>query len=210
MKLYVVYGSPNCRKTQAVVNFLGLNVEIIGLDFAGGELKKPEFLSINPNAKTPALQDGSFKLWESNAIMQYLCSKTPDNKLFPDDAVVRADIVRWQFWELAHFSRAAGTFLFENVLKPRLMNKQPDAGRLQEAANLFHSFAPVLDQQLESRRFVIGDDITLADFSLGSTLGFAAAASIPWDSFENIQAWYQRLDQMPAWKSCAPPPGIAT
>ncbi len=64
--------------------------------------------------------------------------------------------------------------------------------------------------ELESCRFVIGDDITLADFVLGSTLGFAAAASIPWDSYENIRAWYQRLDQMPARRSCAPPPGIAS
>src|SRR5437879_10284276 len=60
----------------------------------------------SPTGRTPTLVDGDFVLWESNAIMQYVASHAP-NTLWPDDARARADIVRWQSWQLAHWSGEA-------------------------------------------------------------------------------------------------------
>jgi glutathione S-transferase len=81
MKLYHFPRSPNTRKVLAVIVHLGLNTELETVDLLKGEQMKPEFIRLNPNHKTPALQDGDFLLWESNAIMQYLASRKPGSKL---------------------------------------------------------------------------------------------------------------------------------
>ena len=104
MILHTFVGSPNSRKVEAVIDHLGLEVEIVRHDFRGG-LRSPDYLALNPNAKVPTLVDGTFVLWESNAIMQYLADKVGSDSLFPRDPRTRADIVRWQCWELVHFNQ---------------------------------------------------------------------------------------------------------
>ncbi|MEN8800710.1 MAG: glutathione S-transferase family protein, partial [Thiogranum sp.] len=116
MQLHVVVGSGNCRKVQATISSLGIDVDIEYLDFFAGDLSRPEYLALNPNGRVPTLTDGDFTLWESNAIMQYLADTIPANPLFPREPRIRADIVRWQCWELAHFNNAFATVAFETVL----------------------------------------------------------------------------------------------
>lgn len=97
MKLYGFPPSPNTRKVQAVAAHIDVPLEFEFVDITKGKQRAPEFLAINPNGRTPVLVDGQFKLWESNAIMQYLAG-TKKNSLWPDDPRTRADISRWQFW----------------------------------------------------------------------------------------------------------------
>ena len=127
MNLYYVVGSPNCRKVHAVINHLELVVDMEYCDFFNGELCTPRYLAINPNGMVPALRDGDLTLWESNAIMQYLADGVAGNGLLPNDRRARADVVRWQNWELAHFNKALGILSFETVAKPNFMNAEPDA-----------------------------------------------------------------------------------
>ena len=100
MKLYAFPPSPNTWKVRAVASYVGVPLELEIVD-----LTKPRsaaYLAINPSGRTPTLVDGNFTLTESNAIMQYIASQKP-NSLWPDDARARADIVRWQCWQLAHW-----------------------------------------------------------------------------------------------------------
>ncbi|WP_253815910.1 glutathione S-transferase family protein [Vibrio coralliilyticus] len=83
MKLYAIVGSPNSRKVLAVINHLGLDIEIEYLDLFSGEHKQPEYVSLNPNAMVPTLVDGDVSLWESNAIIQYLAENSGINDLYP-------------------------------------------------------------------------------------------------------------------------------
>lgn len=199
MNFYTVNGSPNCRKVHAVINYLGLDVNIIELDLLSGDLEKAEFLALNPNGLVPVLEDGDLKLWESNAITQYLASFAPASNLYPADPRLRADIHRWQNWEECHFNRACGGFLFENLLKPLLKIGEPDPAALKEAEQNFKRFAKILEDQLEGRDFMLGKNITIADFSVGSMLIYADAAGIPLASFKNITNWKNRMEAISAW-----------
>lgn len=204
MKLYIFNASPNCRKVMAVVNHLGLELDVKSLVPFSEELRSESYLAINPNAKVPALDDGDFKLWESTAIMQYLASKGSENELFPKDSKKRADIMRWQSWDQAHFGKAMGAMAWENFAKPTFKIGEPDLAVVEQAEVEFHTYAPVLEQQLESRNFVIGENITLADYSLGAILMYAIPGKVPLEPYPNIKAWYQRLEATDAWKKSSP------
>lgn len=101
MKLYGFPPSPNTWQVRAVANYLGVPLEFEVVDLAKGGSRTPAYLAINPTGRTPALVDGELKLWETLAIMQYVAGQKP-NALWPNDARMRADITRWQSWNLAH------------------------------------------------------------------------------------------------------------
>src|SRR5215831_5981656 len=106
MKLYIFPPSPRAIKVVAVANYLELRPEIHALDYFSAEQHSPEFAAINPNRRMPVLDDDGFVLWEANAILQYLAQKKPEAGLWPDTARQQADVLRWLFWEIAHWEDA--------------------------------------------------------------------------------------------------------
>ena len=204
MKLYYVVGSPNSRKVHAVINHLGIKVDIEYLDFFAGELKKPDYLGLNPNGMVPTLRDGDFLLWESNAIMQYLAAKAPPSTLFPKDEKTRVDITRWQCWELAHYNKAFGTLSFETVAKPNFLNAPPDEGVVTWATRELTRYAPTLEAHLKGRNYLVGNDVTLADYSVIHVEAFKEGVPFDWSPFPNINAYYERMRAVPHWAKTAP------
>ena len=203
MKLHSFVGSAHSHKVQAVISHLGLAVEIEYHDFVAGELRRPDYLMLNPNAKVPVLSDGSFTLWESNAIMQYLADKAGDTALFPRDPQIRADIARWQFWELAHFNKAFGTLAFEAVAKPRLGLGPTDGAAVDRARADLARFTPVLERHLTGRRHVVGDSITIADYSLLTFESYRQAVPFDWAPYSNVNAYFDRLGAVEHWTRTA-------
>lgn len=204
MKLYYFPISPNSRRVIAVLHHLGLDCELQVVDLAKGQQMAEDFVKLNPNHMIPTLVDGDFVLWESNAIMQYLCAKVPGNSLLPTDPKALADVNRWQFWQTAHFGRACGVFIFENIIKGALNLGEPDAQELAKGTENFHRFAKVLDEHLVGRDWLVGDHATLADFSVGSFLDLTAIAKYPAEGYQEIARWYAAIEQLPAWQSSAP------
>jgi glutathione S-transferase len=202
MKLYSIHNSNNCRRVNATVQHLGLDIEIV--EQGMGDLKTPEFLANNPNGKVPTLVDGDLKLWESRAMMQYLASTKPGNTLWPNDPKKQANIARWQFWESSHLSRGTAPFAFENLFKKIFMKQDADPAALAAGAKEFHTFAPVLNAQLESNKWITGEELTLADFSVGACFSYAEASGLPWNDYPHIRAWWTRLNEIPAWKNTTP------
>ncbi len=205
MKLYNIVGSPNCRKVLSVINHLQLEVETEYLDFFTGDLGTDAFLAVNPNGKVPALTDGAFTLWESNAIMQYLADQVPGNTLLPNDPQMRADIVRWQCWELAHYNQAFGTIAFESVLKPQFNLGDTNQALVDYAKENLAQFAGVLDKHMANRTYAVGDQLTLADYSLTHIEAFKDALPFNWSGYPNVNAYYDRMRAAPHWASTAPP-----
>ena len=204
MKLYYVVGSPNCRKVHAAINHLGITVDFEYLDILEGEHRQPDYLGINPNGMVPVLRDGDFTLWESNAIMQYLADKVPSNTLFPKDEKTRADIVRWQCWELAHYNKAFGVLSWETVAKPNFMGAEPDLAVANWAKDGLSRFAPVLESHLNGRTYLVGESITLADYSVTHVEMFKEAIPFDWSPYPNINKYYERMRTVPHWAKTAP------
>jgi glutathione S-transferase len=204
MDFYTNPLSPNCRKVDAVAKQLGIPLVYKTIDLVRGENKTPEFLAINPNGKIPALVDGDVNLWESNAIVCYIASKT-ENDLWPKTNA-RYDIMRWQAWELAHFGAAARALAFQRILKPLFGLGKPDPARCEEEERNFKRYAAVLDQALSNKRFLVGDRLTIADFCVGSALTHAEASGLPLAGFDHMKRWAAALDEQPGWSASRPPP----
>ena len=203
MKLYGFPPSPNTRKVLAVAAALEIPLEFALVNLAAGEQRKPEYLALNPSGRTPTLVDGDFVLWESNAIMQYLAGRRP-NALWPEDLKTRADISRWQCWQLAHWHEGTSKLIFQRVIKKLLGLGDPDPAEIQRGEEAFHRDAKVLDGWLATRSFLVGGGPTLADFAVAAYLEYAGPAQFPWDGYANLKAWYARIDALPAWQKSRP------
>lgn len=206
MKFYSFPPSPNVRKVSAVIAHLGIeDIEHKLVNLAKGEHKKPEFLKINPMGALPALADGDgLILWESNAICQYLCERHGDSTLYPSDPKTRADIARWLFWEASAWSRPAEILTHENVRKPMLGIGLPDAARVKQGEEQFRPLARLIDAELAKRPFLVGNHVTLADFVVGGAVTYLERGRFPISEFPNLQAWWTRLNEIPAWKETVP------
>jgi len=192
----------NPRKVCAVARYLKSPVEFVRIDLAKRENKTPEFLAMNPNGKVPVLQDGDKTLWESNAIMCYL-SDAAKADLWPHDER-QIDVMRWLSWNDVHFTRHASVLYFEYVIKPLFGLPAADAKELEEATKHFRNFAGVLNTHLSDRKFLVGDSLTVADFSVAVTLPYADVAHLPLSDFPAVRRWHERLNELPAWREPFP------
>lgn len=205
MKLYVAPPSPNARRALLVREHIGdaLQVEVIHVDLRAGEHKKPWFLEINPNHKIPALTDGDLKLWESNAIVQYLASKAGRTDLWPVEAAAQADVSRWQFYMHTHWNAAINPVVFERALKEMFGMGAPDEGivasKLAETREVF----ALVDAQLAKAGWLAQGRLTLADFALAASLMYARAADLPIAEYPNLSGWFERMEALQAWKKTA-------
>jgi glutathione S-transferase len=117
--------------------------------------------------------------------------------------------VKWQFWDSAHWDPACAIFAFENYVKQLFQRGEPDAGEIARGEEMFARLAPVLDGELQKHRYVAGETLTLADFSLGAMNYIAEHAKFPLESWRGIQRWAADLKSLPSWqKTAADAPAI--
>jgi glutathione S-transferase len=170
------------------------------VDLSKGEHKTPEFLRLNPNGKIPILVDRGFQLWESHAIMQYLADKSPEQDVYPRDVSARADVNVWLFWSAYHFAPAAGLIIRERVSKTIVAGLgAPDPLEIARGEALLPAAALVLDRHLAGKKWIVQDRLTLADFAVAAPLMHTAAAQLPVTEFDNLQAWFARVQSLDAW-----------
>ena len=203
MKLYGFPASPNTWKVRAFAAQVGVPLEFESVNLIKGEQKRPEYLRLSPLGRTPALVDGDFTLTESTAIMQYIGDSKPSD-LWPKDARTRADIMRWQSWQLAHWSKACEPILFERLVKALFNLGPPDEAVIRKAEEAFKVEAGMLDAHLARQSHLVGNRLTLADFSAASYLVYAEQAQLPLEPFRNVRRWLKEVVSLPAWTSTAP------
>ena len=205
MKLYFHPNSGPCRRVLAVAAHLELPLELFPIDFMNEkDANSATMKALDPAERMPLLEDAGFVLSESNAIMQYLTSKKVGNTLYPEDAKGRAEVLRWQCFTLAHVEQATGTIGYENVFKKMFGMGEAVASEVKEATEEFMDHAEVLDAHLKGKKYLVGNTLSIADFSLGAALMYWEPAGIPLPKFKNLHSWYQNLETIPAWKKTTP------
>jgi glutathione S-transferase len=204
--LYTTPLSANGRKVLAVARELGLEPEIKLVNVYAGEGRSPEFRAVHPLGKIPALVEGDFTLWESNAILVYLSEVHGEHRLFSRDPRERADILRWLFWEASLWQPALSTLLAPCVghrLLPAVVSapgREPD----WKSAALVPLLA-LLEDQLATRAFLLGAAPTLADFSVAGMTTYFRYAAFPFAEHPRIRAWCDRLNALASWRASADP-----
>ncbi|CAB5380708.1 unnamed protein product [Rhizophagus irregularis] len=164
--------TPNAIKVSIVLEELEIPYKVRELSFKDEEQKQPWFLKINPNAKVPAITDhsrGNFHVFESGAIMIYLCEHyDPEGKLLPKDPDLRSQVIQWVMFQMGGL------------------------GPMQGQAIHFNS-------ALEGKEYLVGNKFTLADaisFPWVRAHAFSGIESI--DEFLNLKAWVARISARPA------------
>jgi len=204
MKLYNANFSPNALRVRAVANELDIDLEIIDIDVMGGENKKDDFISLNPNAKIPVLKDGDLVLWESRAINTYLASLRPDRGLYPDDPKDRALVDQWSYWQTVHLGPAMQKVAFERFMKSKFGMGEPDEKVITSQMKDVRQFLDVLEKNMVNKEWVAGN-LSVADFALASTFMFRKQADIPLDTTPNVEKWIERLEARQSWQSAVKP-----
>jgi glutathione S-transferase len=200
MKFYNSIG-PNPRLVRMFMAEKGIEMEFEEIDLMGGENRRPPYTDKNPAGEMPALEldDGSV-LAETVAICEYLEEMQPDPPLLGVDAESRA---RSRMWVrrveqritdplTSGFRNAEGQTLFKD--RRHLI---PQAADDQKA--IAQEGLAWLDEQMQGRDFVAGDDLTLADIVLFSMLEFGAQVGQPADpELGHIKAWFERVAARPS------------
>jgi glutathione S-transferase len=187
------------RRVLALVKHLGIDADCIEVDMMAGGLRTPEYVALNPNRKAPTLVDGELVLWESSAIMAYLCIRQGSDMWPAHNPAEQVEVIRWLSWNDNHWSRALGPFYFEYVIKPTYKLGESDPTTLPAKVPELKALAAVLNDHLAGRDFVACNRLTIADFQLAPMVCEWRRAAMPLDEYPNIVRWLDGLMRIPAW-----------
>ena len=198
MKIYWIKAQAP-RRVLALIKHLGIEAEFFEVNLMAGGLQVPEFAAINPNKKVPVLVDGDQVLWESSAIMAYLCIKAGSDMWPARNAAEQVEVLRWLSWNDCHWSPAVGPFYFEHVVKSTFGLGAPDCELLKTSTANLLKFAGVLDEHLNGRSYAACGRLTIADFQLASMANYWRESEMPFESHTHIVRWLDGLKRIPAW-----------
>ncbi len=199
MKIYADPITVNCRKVLAGLKMMDVPYELVHVDYFTAQQKSDWYKKINANESVPAMVDGDFTLWESNAILMYAAEKHARFAFYPADYKTRADIHRWMQWEGSAWFPSTYVYLVENVVKP-VLKAEPDAKVLEAQAATFHKLAGILDHRLASSEWLCGANPTLADIVCAAPMHLHPYQKLPLAEHKNLTRWMtQKVEKLPAW-----------
>ncbi len=197
--MFTLYGmdlSNNVSKVKFAANIMNLKYDFKQVNLMAGENKTPEFLAINPVGRIPAIREGDFTLFESNAIIKYLADSN-NSPLYPRDPKKRALIDQWIDFSSIHVQAALNRIFFNRIIY-KMMNVPKDENSLAEGIKFVAQFLPIIDKQLAQSRYLAGNELTLADIDLLAILEPCEAVSVDLSAYSKIVAWRKGLQQN-AW-----------
>ena len=208
MAQLTIWGRPNSVNVQKVLwclRELDLPFARIDAGMQFGRTSEPDYLAMNPNGRIPTLVDGDYVLWESNSIMRYLCmAYGPASPIYPQDAKRRAGVDRWLDWTLSTLQPVERPVFWALVRTPAA---QRDMIAIQRDADVAAEAWRIVDRQLAARRYLEGDQFTLADVAI-------AAFARRWFGVEGIirpelpelSRWYAQVADRPGFVQFVAPP----
>jgi GST-like protein len=191
-------------KAAILLEEIGLPYEAHYVDIMNDQTWTPDYLSLNPNGKIPAILDPDgpggrpFALWESGAILVYLADKA--GRLIPSDPAARYETLQWVFWQMGGVGPMFGQLGFFHKFAGRdYEDKRPRDRYATESRRLLG----VLEDRLKDRAFLMGDDFTIADIALigwvRNLVGFYRAGElVDYAALTAVPAWVERCEARPA------------
>ena len=197
--------SVNVQKVLWCLRELDLAYERIDAGMAFGRNQEPDYLAMNPNARVPTLQDGDFVLWESNSIMRYLVlAYAAGSSIYPEPARQRAAVDRWLDWTLSTMQPVDRPVFWALVRTP--VDKR-DMVAIQKDADAEAVQWRIVDAQLKSRRFIEGDDFTLADIALGAyARRWFGVEGVRKPPLPHLERWFAQFRSRPGFVQFVAPP----
>jgi len=190
--------TPNGHKISLFLGEAGLPYEVHPINIGQGDQFKPDFLKIAPNNRIPAIVDQNptdggapISLFESGAILLYLAEKT--GQFLPKDLRTRQEVLQWLFWQMGGLGPMAGQNHHFSQFAPE---KIPYAIKryIDETARLYG----VLDRRLADRRFVAGEDYSIADMAIYPWIVSHKWQSQKLEDFPHLQRWFNHIKERPA------------
>jgi len=202
-QMYILYHHPYSQHSRRVVALLeeaGLEYEVRQVALDKGEQISPAYLAINPNHQIPALIDGAIKIFESNAILRYLCHKHRLSTWYPEELARRALVEQWLDWNQCHLARPVIDVVFNKVF----LGPKGDREAIARGEARVAELAPILQAGLEDCAFLSGETPTIADLSVASNFTqLSLAGTMPQQP--RIGDWFRRVGALEGVKrACAP------
>ena len=203
IQLYTL-GTPNGLKVSIALEEMGLDYDAHKISISGPEEQfTPEFLSLNPNNKIPAMidpngpDDAPIGLFESGAILLYLGDKT--GKFLPTSGAARYHTIQWLMWQMGGVGPMFGQLGYFHHFKGReIEDPRPRERYAAETRRLLG----VLDRQLDGRDWITGGfsiaDIATATWVRALEVNYDALEETGRNGFRNVMAWYDRFFARPA------------
>jgi glutathione S-transferase len=197
--------SVNVQKVLWCLAELDLAYERIDAGMAFGRNRDPDYLAMNPNGRVPTLVDGDFVLWESNSIMRYLVlAHAKGSPIYPEAPKRRASVDRWLDWSLSTLQPVDRPVFWALVRTPI---DQRDMVAIQNDADAEAVVWRIADAQLATRRFIEGDDFTIADIALGAyARRWFGVEGVTKPRLANLERWFAEFASRPGFVRFIAPP----
>ncbi len=197
LKIYGRANSINVRRVLWVADEIGIKYEREDWGRGYRPTDDPEFRKINPVGVVPVIDDGDFRLRESNTIVRYLAEKHGRTDLYPKDLKTRATIESWMDWSSTDFANGMRPVFHALVVKNPAFANQVEAGAKEWAAQM-----RVLDQHLAANGpYVMGRSFTIADIPVGLVVNRWFAIPFAKPEFKAVAAYYDLLTERPAYRA---------
>jgi glutathione S-transferase len=205
LRLWGRANSSNVMKVLWVLEELRLPYERIDVGGPFGKTDTAEYRAMNPNGLVPTLQENGFTLWESNAILRYLCAAyAPDSPLWPTDLRARANVDRWMDYQQTALNAPQGVVFVGLVRTPP---DKRDMAAITAAARQVGRIWSIVDAELSKQPFVAGETLTLADMAFGPHVHRWYVMPVERPETPHLRAWYDRLLALPIFaRHIAVPP----
>ncbi len=194
IKLYDYILSSDCYKARLLLSMLGLQYTPVKIDVhPGREHRSPEFLTLNPLGEIPVLEDDHQIIWKSSAILVYLAKRyDPTGKWLPDDPVRNAQTAEWLAFsehELATISR-----LRMAAITARGMATEDDLRAARRALEVLEDH--LAEGELTGRRWLLGEEPTIADISVFPCAALAQDAELSLSPCPALWRWINRFKEL--------------